>query len=437
MTYRPARDHRRRRFAAHIAALIVLCSACLSAPAFASARIAISCSSLGVEAELCRTGAQAWAKETGNEISLVATPPNADERFSLYLTLLASHSGDVDILQIDVTWPGMLANHLVGLAPLIPESERSDHLPVLIENNTVAGKLIALPFFVDVGLLYYRKDLLEKYNRPTPQTWRELTRTATEILQRERDAGARDLQGYVFQGKAYEGLACNGLEWIASFGGGFLDENGRSIATSDANVAALTLAKSWIGTIAPRGALSYSEEETRAAFQSGKAIFMRNWPYAWALANAKDSPIAGKVGVAALPQGDGANARRATTLGGQQLAVSRYSAHPKEAADLVRYLTSAAEQKRRALKGSFNPTRRSLYRDQELIAANPLYGDFPSILDSAVARPSTIAGRRYNKASYAIIQALHDALGGQGSISDNLTSLDDELRRISHDGAWN
>ncbi|WP_342360579.1 ABC transporter substrate-binding protein [Terrarubrum flagellatum] len=417
---------------------LLLIGVALAAPsALAGARISISCSSLGVEAELCRTGAEEWAKKTGNEVSLVATPPNADERFSLYLTLLASRSSDVDVLQIDVTWPGMLVSHLVDLTPLIPENERADHLPVLIANDTVDGKLIAAPFFVDVGLLYYRKDLLERYGKPVPKTWRELTDVATEILKAERAKGSGDLQGFVFQGKAYEGLACNALEWIASSDGAIVDAKGRVTAEAPENIAALTMAKAWIGTIAPRGVLGYAEEETRTAFQSGKAIFMRNWPYAWALGNAKDSPVSGRIGVTALPRGDGPRARSATTLGGQQLAVSKYSAHVRQAADLVRYLTGAEEQKRRALKGSFNPTRAALYRDPELIASNPLYQEFPAILDGAVARPSTVSGRRYNKVSYAIIQAVHDALSGAGSPEDNLAALGEELNRISHDGAWN
>src|SRR3546814_19505973 len=119
---------------------------------------------------------------------------------------------------------------------------------------------------------------------------------------------------------------------------------------------------------------------------------MRNWADAWAVASAGDGPLKGKVGVAALPAGE--DGRPAATLGGQQLAVSRYSEHPEEAADLVRYLTSYDEQKRRALEGSFNPTRRSLYDDAALLAANPFYGLFLDILENAVARPSRSEERR-------------------------------------------
>jgi len=182
--------------------------------------------------------------------------------------------------------------------------------------------------------------------------------------------------------------------------------------------------------------LSYAEEESRGVFQSGNAVFMRNWPYAWALANAADSPVKGKVGVAVLPKGDGPDARNAAALGGQNLAVSRYSAHPNEAADLVHYLTSAEEQKRRALEGSFNPTLRSLYTDADTVAANPFYKDFLPIMESAVARPSTVTGRRYNQVSSAFVRTVHGALSGQGMASATLVDLDKELERLGRNGRW-
>jgi trehalose/maltose transport system substrate-binding protein len=163
---------------------------------------------------------------------------------------------------------------------------------------------------------------------------------------------------------------------------------------------------------------------------------MRNWPYAWALANAGDSPVKGKVGVAALPRASDAEGRHAATLGGQQLAVSRYSVHPAEAADLVRYLTSREEMKRRAIGGSFNPARRSLYEDKDVLAANPFYSEMLEILDGAVARPSAATGRRYNQVSAAFVQAVHDSLSGRGSVEENLAELSRRLERLSRGGRW-
>jgi len=424
------------RIFALTAAILVVQSG-LGANARAEVTVSISCSSLGIEQQLCQSGSEAWAKETGNQVKLVATPADANERLALYQTLLAAESHDIDVFQIDVIWPAILASHLMDLSTVLSEQDRAVQFNVLIENDTVNGKLVAVPWFVDAGLLYYRNDLLEKYGKSVPKTWTELADTAKAVMDGEAKAGNSGLQGYVWQGRAYEGLACNALEWIASFGGGgIVDQDGAVTIDNPQAAKALETAKSWIGTISPRGVLSYAEEESRGVFQSGNAVFMRNWPYAWALANAADSPVKGKVGVAVLPQGEGADARPAAALGGQHLAVSRYSAHPKEAADLVRYLTAAPEQKRRALEGSFNPTLRSLYADSELVSANPFYKDFLPIVDSAVARPSTVTGRRYNQVSSAFVRAVHDALSGQGAASASLVDLNKELERLGRGGRW-
>lgn len=407
-----------------------------SSPTQAQVSISISCSSLGIELELCQEGADAWAKQTGNNVKLVATPPDANERLALYQQLLAAGSADIDVFQIDVIWPGTLANHFIDLKSAIPPEDLMDHFETLTANDTVAGKLVAVPFFVDAGLLYYRQDLLDKYGKQPPKDWAELTETAKTILAGER-AGNAQLQGFVWQGRAYEGLTCNSIEWVASFGGGTIVEPDGKISINNAQAAAaLTLARGWIGTISPEGVLNYAEEDSRGVFQSGNAVFMRNWPYAWALANAPDSPVKGKVGIAVLPQGTGQAARHAAALGGQHLAVSRYSAHPKEAADLVRYLTGAEEQKRRALKGSFNPTRKSLYDDPELLKALPFLKDFEAVLENAVARPSTVTGAKYSRAASEYIRAVHNTLAGKGTAEENLASLEKQLERISRGGQW-
>ena len=420
-----------------LAATILVVNAGLAANARAEVTISISCSSLGIEQQLCKSGSEAWAQATGNKVKLVPTPADANERLALYQTLLAAQAQDIDVFQIDVIWPAILAPHLVDLSAMLSEQDRADHFKVLIDNNTVDGKLVAIPWFMDAGLLYYRKDLLEKYGKQVPKTWAELTDTAKAVLEGEKRAGNSGLQGYVWQGRAYEGLTCNALEWIASYGGGgIVDADGNVTIDNPQAAKALETAKGWIGTISPKGVLSYSEEESRGVFQSGNAVFMRNWPYAWALANAADSPVKGKVGVAALPQGEGPEARNASALGGQNLAVSRYSAHPKEAADLVRYLTSAQEQKRRAQEGSFNPTLRSLYSDTELVTANPFYKDFLPIVESAVARPSTVTGRRYNQVSSTFVRVVHGVLSGQGTASASLVDLSKALERLGRGGNW-
>jgi trehalose/maltose transport system substrate-binding protein len=418
-------------------AMVTAAAALLACSTVAKAQItiSISCSSLGIEQQLCQTGADAWAAKTGNKVNLVSTPADANERLALYQQLLAAGSADIDIFQIDVVWPGILANHFIDLKEYIPAEELADHFPALVANNVIDDKLIAAPFFVDAGLLYYRSDLLQKHGREVPQTWAELADTAQAIVDAERGEGNAEMQGYVWQGRAYEGLTCNALEWVASFGGGtIVDSDGKITIDNPQAAAALNAAKTWIGTISPAGVLNYAEEEARGVFQSGNAVFMRNWPYAWSLANAGDSPIKDRVGMSVLPHGEGGDS--ASTLGGQQLAVSKYSAHPAEAADLVRYLTSTEEQKRRAIEGSFNPTRKSLYSDADVLKAVPFLENFEAVLDAAVARPSTVTGSKYNQVSTEFFQAVHATLSDQGTAEENLKSLASSLDRLSRGGRW-
>lgn len=409
--------------------IALACGLAAAASGARAAEISISCSAVGVELELCRDGAERWARETGNSVRLVSTPNSAGERLALYQQLLAAGSADIDVLQIDVVWPGILARNLIDLSPYAG-TRPAAHLPALIANDTVRGKLVAMPWFADVGLLYYRKDLLAKYGIAVPRSWRGLATAARRIQDGERAAGRGGMWGFVWQGRAYEGLTCDALEWIASRGGGHIVEPDGAISVENPRAArALADAAGWVGTISPRGVLNYAEEEARGVFQSGNAVFMRNWPYARALAESEGSPVRGRVGVAELPEGIGA-------LGGAQLAVSRYSRHPALAASLVMALTGRAEQKRRALAGGFNPTLPGLYRDPEIRRANPYYEVVAQALAHAVARPAAVTGTRYNRVSSAFSNAVHAVLAGQADAGTALHSLEGNLMRISRGGRW-
>jgi trehalose/maltose transport system substrate-binding protein len=400
-----------------------------------AATLAISCGAVGQELEFCKTGAEAWAKKTGNQVNLISTPNSATERLALYQQLLAAGASDVDVFQIDVVWPGTLSNHLIDLTPYAKDAVKS-HFPTIVQNNTVGGKLVAMPWFTDAGLLYYRKDLLAKHGAQPPQTWQELTDTAKKIQDAERAAGNDKMWGFVWQGRAYEGLTCNALEWVASYNGGtVIDKDGKITINNPQAVTAINTAAGWVKTISPEGVLNYTEEEARGVFQSGNAAFMRNWPYAWPLAQGPESAIKDKVGVSALPKG-GADGRHAATLGGWQLSVSKYSKHPELAANLVMYLTSAEEQKRRAIHGAYNPTIESLYKDAEVLKAVPFFGELYDTFVNAVARPSTATGAKYNQASNEFWNAVHGVLSGRAKADASLAQLEASLKRMSRGGKW-
>ncbi len=413
-----------------------LLSICLTPAApIEAATVSISCGAVGIELEVCREGTEAWSASTGNHVRVISTPNSTTDRLALYQQLLAAGSADIDVFQIDVIWPGILHQHFIDLSPHVPAERLSTQFSPTIDANTVDGRLVALPWFIDVGLLYYRKDLLEKYGFEIPETWGALTRTAAAIQNAERSAGNRDLWGFVWQGRAYEGLTCDALEWVYSSGGGtIVNDRGKVTIDNPSAIRAIERAAGWIDTITPLGVLNYEEEQSRGVFQSGRAVFMRNWPYAWPLVNGTDSPVHGKVGIAALPRGT--DGLQTGTLGGWQLAVSRYSDVREEAIDLVRYLTSREEQKRRAIKAGYNPTWPALYDDPQIQAANPIAPTLHDVLSRAVARPSAVTGRRYNQVSNAFWSAVHATLAGKGDAAGNLARLERRLERIGRRGRW-
>ncbi len=401
-----------------------------------AAEIAISCGAVGMELELCQEGANAWAEATGNTVEIISTPNSATERLALYQQILAANSADIDVYQIDVIWPGILANHFIDLAEHIDETARKEHFEAIVDNNTVDGSFVAMPWFTDAGILYYRTDLLEKYGKQPPETWEDLAAAAKEIQDGERAEGNDKMWGFVFQAKAYEGLTCDALEWVDSYGGGeIVAEDGSITINNEKAAAALDTAATWIGEIAPEGVLNYAEEEARGVFQSGNAVFMRNWPYAWSLGNAEDSTVKGKIGVSALPKGGG-DGKNTGVLGGWQLAVSKYSENAEIAADLVKYLTSEEEQKRRAIKGSYNPTIAGLYQDADVLEATPFFGELYDTFTNAVARPSKVTGAKYNQVSSEFFNAAHDVLSGKSPAADRLAALESKLDRLSRGGRW-
>ena len=405
-------------------ALLALAS-CASVQA---ATLTIACGSSGTELELCKKHADDWARKTGNTVKTFSPPNNPTEALALYRQLFAAKASEVDVLLIDTIWPGIIKDHLIDLKPYTRGAE-AEHFPAVLANNVIGGRLLAMPWYVDAGLLYYRSDLLKKYKRPVPETWEDFAETARIVQAGERAAGQGDFQGFVFQAKAYEGLSCNALEWVASYGGSLIDADGKITVNNPLTAKALNVAASWIGTIAPQGVLNYAEEDSRGVFQNGKALFMRNWPYAYALSQKPDSPVRGKVGVAVLPKG-GPDGRHAATLGGWHLGVTKYSANPALAADLVMYMTGPEVQKDRAIKGSFNPTRPALYDDKEINAANPFMASLRDVFTSAVTRPSTPAGLKYPAVSQAFWDATHNVLSREQTGEDAARRLEAKLTLV-------
>ncbi|OWL98469.1 ABC transporter substrate-binding protein [Deinococcus indicus] len=395
--------------------------------------LSFACDSVGLGYDQCKKGADAWAAKTGNTVKVLQVPKETGDRLALYQQQLGARSADVDVYMVDVIWPGLISQHLLDLSKSVPKTVLSQHFPAIVQANTVNGKLVGVPWFTDAGVLYYRTDLMKKYGYTSaPKTWAELATMAKKIQDGERKTNSK-FYGYVFQGKNNESLTCNALEWVSSFGGGdIVDTSGKVTINNPKALAALQAAQSWVGSITPEAVTTYGEEEARNVWQAGNAAFMRNWPYAYAAGQQKGSVIAGKIGVAALPGGPGG--KSAATLGGWQLAVNGYSKHPKEAVDLVLYLTSSAEQKRRAIEASYNPTLPALYKDAAVLKAVPFFGSLYDVFTNAVARPAATTKSKYSQVSNAFASSVYSVLTKKAKPADALKSLETQLARAKGRG---
>lgn len=414
---------------------LFLCGSLLAFAASAqAAEIAMAANSTGKNLNFIRERLAEFEKQSGHKVKLVTMPPSSSEQFSQYRLWLAAGNTDVDVYQTDIVWAPQLADQFVDLTAAAKDVI-GQHFPSVVASQTVDGKLVAMPMYTDAPAMFYRKDLLDKYGKQPPKTWKEMAETAKEIQDKERAAGQKDMWGFVFQGSAYEGLTCNALEWVASAGGGHIVEtNGDISINNEKAAAALDMAKSWIGTIAPQGALAYKEEEARGVWQTGNSVFMRNWPYAYALGNGADSAIKGKFGVVPLPAGADGQAP-ASTLGGWNVAVSKYSKSQDAAIELVKFLTSAETQKKRAIELSNMPTIAALYDDKDVAAAQPFMPQWKPIFETAVPRPSAATKVKYNEVSSKFWGAVHSTLSGSGTAQENLELLEVELTDLKG-SAW-
>ncbi|MFB2601933.1 ABC transporter substrate-binding protein [Rhizobium phaseoli] len=399
-----------------------------------AAEISFAANTTGKNVEFLNKQLAIFEKETGNQVKLVTMPSSSSEQFSQYRLWLAAGNKDIDVYQTDVIWAPQLADQFIDLKDATKDVA-GQFFPSIIASQTVNGRLVALPLFTDAPALFYRKDLLEKYGKLPPKTWDEMAATAKDVQDKERQAGQKDLWGYVFQGNSYEGLTCNALDWVKSSGGGqIVEPDGTISINNEKAAAALERAKGWIGTISPPGVLAYQEEESRGVWQTGNAVFMRNWPYAYSLGNGSDSAVKGKFDVMTLPVA-AAGDKPSSTLGGWNLAVSKYSEKQEAAIALVKFLASKDVQKARAIELSNLPTLTDLYDDKDVAAAQPFMPNWKPIFQDAVPRPSATAKVKYNEVSSKFWTAVHNTLSGSGSAAENLELLEADLTTLKGD-AW-
>jgi multiple sugar transport system substrate-binding protein len=363
------------------------------------------------------------AKHPNIKVKFREMPADSGQSHDQYVTMFNASSSDVDVFDIDVIWPAEFAQagYLEPLDNYLKADgvNLKDYIPGAVDAASFNGKQWAMPRFIDTGLLFSRKDIVDK----PPATWEELIAAA------KADKGKNGTKyGYLMQAKQYEGLVCNAIEFIGAYGGKVVDDKGNITINSPQTVKGLEVMKQVVGSdFVPSNITTYTELESHTGFINGESVFIRNWPYQYALAQDKtQSKIVDKIGVAPLPKGD---VRSAAALGGWMTAINKNSKHKKEAWEFLKYVTGAEGEKTSALIGGASPTLSALYNDNDLKSKNPIYADpgFVAGISAAVSRPVSPV---YPKLSDIMQTEISKFLAGQQSAQDAVKNMDDKMKAV-------
>ncbi|MED2974041.1 ABC transporter substrate-binding protein [Fictibacillus sp. B-59209] len=310
-------------------------------------------------------------------------PADTGKQHNAYVTAFNAKSDEIDVFDMDVVWPAEFAQagYVMPLDRFIQKDgvKLDEYNEGALSASKFKGKQWALPKFIDAGMLFYRTDLVKS----PPKTWDDL------LKQAKADKGKGGTKfGYLMQAKQYEGLVCNAVEFIASYGGEIINDKGEVVVDSPQAVKGIKkLVEVATSDVVPKNVTTFAEPESHTAFINGQSAFIRNWPYQYALANDKSqSKIVGKIGVAPLPAGDKGPA---AALGGWQAGINKNTDVPKEAWLFLKFMAGEEGQKLDAINGGHAPTLNKLFDDPDVQKANPYFKEegFVNALKSAVSRP--------------------------------------------------
>lgn len=338
-----------------------------------------------------------------------------------------------DVAPLDVIWLPEMAAEVADLTGALAE-ERAQLLPELVASCSVDGRFLGMPHMLNIGVLYYRRDLLERYGYSSPpRTWAELEQMAAEIQAQERAAGARDFWGYLWQGYCAEQLTCNALEWQHAEGGGLILAAGGQVTVNNAQtVHALERARRWIGSISPSHMHMTDELATEHAWRAGNAAFMRSWAVGHPLLEAPE--IGDLTGVTVLPRGATGHAG---TLGIWPLTVRLNTHALADAVKLIKETCALSTQRAHALsKHPIPPALRALYDDPAVQAHSPLYREVLALVEHGglAIRPALIARARYPQVSNAYAAAVARILYEGADAAATLVDLEQTLHAILDGG---
>ncbi len=364
-----------------------------------------------------------WNKRfPAQKVTPIYLPDDADDQYAQLVTNLQVRSSIYDVMSLDVIWTAEFASN--GWITPLSSSDfpLGQFLPPAVATATYQGHLYAVPFTSNAGLLYYRKDILDAAGVRPPTTWAQLANLAATLAPRYH------IGGYGGQFQAYEGLTVNFAEAVQSAGGSLLsgDNTAVTVDSPQARQALEFLVSGFRQGWIPQAALNWNEEASRRAFEAGKLLFLRNWPYVYGDASrpGPGNVIAGKFGVTTLP---GLHGPGSSTLGGANLAISAYSQHQGTALAFIKFLTSAANERYILIHSALPPVWTSLYSQPALIHQ---FRFLPVLKQAILAAKPRPAIANYNQFSLAISSAVHQALAQRQTVSTTLTQLSAELRQI-------
>jgi trehalose/maltose transport system substrate-binding protein len=372
-----------------------------------------------------------FTQQTGISVKHLPTPETTLDQLDLVRKLFRQPGTSPDVDGVDVIWPEVLSEELMDLKPHLA-TELSSINADIVASYTVKGKLVAVPYHSDIGVLLYRKDLLQRYRyRAPPRTWDELERMAVKIQEGERARGQKNFWGFTWPGAAGEGLTCNALEWQFSEGGGRIIEADGTISVNNPDaIRSWQRAAHWIGWISPRSVTSLEEwDAINDFYHAGTSAFFRGWAKSYLLSIRDIPSIQDQIGMTNIPAGKNA---QAATLGGFGLGISRASRHPSEALQLIQFLVHMEFKLEEARFGQESRNGQASYDPTAILRTNrnPA-GNGKQPVSGVVARPSTVAGEKYEEVSRAYIQAVRSVLLGQSRAPEAAASLQQELVRIT------
>ena len=345
-------------------------------------------------------------------------------------TVLSSKDSVLDVILIDVIRPAQWAAQgwaepLDAYLGADKAKVMSQYLKAYADADQVNGKLIALPYFADSQFLYYRKDLLEKYKRPAPRTWDEMIETAKIIMDGEKSP---QLQGFSTAGSPIEGTVCTYLVPLWGAGSDLTRDGKLNLDTPQAREPFQLYGRMKQAGVLLKNIAEIPTDRIRIDMQGGNLIFGMTWGYVWnRLENDADSKVKGKIGVTMLPHDQGG--KSATCIGGWQLAVSAFSKNKAEAVKFVRWLSSPEVSKMQAVMASHMPVFPSVYKDAEVLKANPWFADALPVVEGAKSRP---VSAQYPQVSDVIRSNMNAYLAGTKTtdvaINDMKTRLAPILR---------